>query len=317
MRRRSERAADGAGAMVTQRLRGRARRRRRRHRLGSARLRPRARQGEPRRPEATTGPIGRANGTMVRRRTRTMVRSGRVRAVRGDRQVARRGRRTAGPSTAGPGTGRAGSPPGAPATIARSAVPGQPQGEGAARRDRARQVAEDRGEQRRVADRDGPDPAGLGRVAVRRAARRPGRGTASRAGSPGAGSGGRPDGPTPSDLAIERVDRRPRAADARRRPARRRSSSNATGAMPDGSEPNASGRCGRPIRFSSGTRGHDPERRVQRVADRLGAVRGGRPERCRRRRPGATRVEERPADARALELRAGRTASRGTTAARA
>ena len=245
-----------------------------------------------------------------------MVRSGRVRAGRARSAGSGRSRRTAGPSTAGPGTGRAGSRPGARRTTARSAVPGSHSANARAARPPLERWPRIGRQQLRVADGDRPDTAGLGRVAVARAPPRPGRGTASRAGPPGAG--------TVVDrvrdaqrLAIERVDRVGELADGRRRPAGRRdvlerrparcptaaarthraaaAARSGSAAAPAGTIPSGAYsalRMGWALsvavarNVASPSARHDPRRAA----------------RARRRRPGA---------------RAGRTASRGTTAARA
>ena len=256
----------------------------------------------------------RANGTRCRRAT-----------ARGSEQTRARwagsgsGRRTADPSRAGPGTGRAGIPRGAAATTARSAVPGSHNAKAPRGATALEQVAEDRREQRLVANGDRPDRGRPRRRSHSRRRRRPGRGTSQ---------------PVPALLAQESVvgrmrdaerapDRAPSTAPRQRADARRRRPSPTSvlerrpGRRRPAASPKRPARCGRPMRLSSGIRGTIPSEAYRRVGDRLGAVRGRWPGPMPRHRAGRTRSSSARPEARALQLRAGRTASRGTTAARA
>ena len=191
-RRRSERAADGAGATVTG---GSAGRRvaidgRHRDRFGSTPSAGTAAgtTSAPRLPPARgpanvpaahrapdDGPVGRLRG-------------GRARSARSAAS-----RRTAGPSTAGPGTARGGiRPAAAPRHGPVRASPAATRERAARHRPRS-QVAEDRRQQRGSRPATGPTRPAW-RRSHSRAACRPVRGRASHVGSPGAGSGGRWDG---------------------------------------------------------------------------------------------------------------------------
>ena len=123
---------------------------------------------EPRRARGYQRPGTGTNPTEYPDRSDSAAEPARRRATGGRARSARsaRSRRTAGPSRAGTGSRRPGSRPGAAARSPRRPRP--------APRSRTRRAARtagtrwpiDRAEQRRVADRDRPDPARLRRVAV-------------------------------------------------------------------------------------------------------------------------------------------------------